>query len=200
MNLPNRLTVLRVLMIPLFLVFFLSSRIYNNFFWAFLTFVAAALTDMLDGQIARRQNLITDFGKLMDPLADKLLVVSAFSVILGGGCFVVIFPLNMGPVGNLLSLVIILSREFIVTALRQLSLEKGVVIAADRWGKLKTICQMTWISLTLLGLALPWGRFPQKLDTIYWNIAGVLFFIMMILTVGSGINYLWKNRNLFADA
>ena len=181
MNLPNKLTVLRVLMIPLFLVLYFC----NQFLWAFIIFALAALTDMLDGMIARKYNLVTDFGKLMDPLADKLLTIAAFI------CLLARHPL--GDTAGLIMLIVIISRELIVTSIRLIAAEKGIVIAADKWGKLKTITQMVWICQELLLRG--FSSIP-----VWCNFAGnILLAVVVALTVGSGINYILKNRMLLQD-
>lgn len=132
MNLPNKLTILRMIMIPFFVVF-LMLPIGGEFvhrYIALAIFVAASLTDTLDGYIARRDHLVTDFGKFMDPLADKLLVCSALI------CLVETGELPFWIV------IIIIAREFIISGFRQIAADNGIVIAASKWGKLKTICQM----------------------------------------------------------
>ena len=130
MNLPNKLTILRVIMIPVFVVFLLCNNIpYNNLI-AVVIFALACITDALDGHIARKNNLVSNFGKFMDPLADKLLVCSALL------CFV---ALKQIPVWIA---IIIVSREFIISGFRLIASDNGVVIAASKWGKLKTIAQM----------------------------------------------------------
>lgn len=188
MNLPNKLTVLRILMIPLFLVFFFLGEAgiwAGSFFAAFLTFVLASLTDMLDGKIARKYGLITDFGKLMDPLADKLLVMAAMV------CFIVVDLVHPAIV------IIILAREFLVTSIRLIAASGGNVIAADGWGKAKTVFQMVWICFGLLMLSL--FGFVQIPAAVAWINTGFIA-IVTALTVVSGFNYTWKNRALFADA
>jgi len=188
MNLPNKLTVFRVILIPVFLSFYLLEQIPNNYLWALVVFAVAALTDTLDGIIARKYGLVTDFGKLMDPLADKLLVVSALVCILQGSAV------------SILCLILIISREFLVTSIRLLAAGKGTVIAADLWGKLKTIVQMVWICLVLLE-----KFFYLNQGHYYWwtilleYVEMVLFVAMVGLTVLSGANYCWKNRRLFED-
>ena len=119
MNLPNKLTMLRILMIPVFMVFIEISILPNHILWAFVVFVLASLTDMLDGKIARKYNLVTDFGKFMDPLADKILVTAAL---------IYFIPLGLAPAWIV---ILILAREFLVTSLRLIASGKGVVIAAD---------------------------------------------------------------------
>lgn len=190
MNLPNKLTVLRVLMIPLFLFFYMSDAIAWHYLWALLVFALASFTDTLDGQIARRHNLVTNFGKLMDPLADKLLVMSALVCLLGGRRF------------ESICLIIILAREFLVTSIRLLAAGNGTVIAADGWGKLKTVSQMVWICLALLinFLRFDLAAVPALFMGSLQIVSTVLFYLMAILTVISGFNYVWKNRTLFSDA
>ena len=125
MNLPNKLTMLRILLIPVFMVFVELDSLPGHMLWAFAVFVAASLTDMIDGKIARKYNLITDFGKFMDPLADKILVTAAL---------VYFIPLGLAP-----AWVVIL-----------IAAGKSIVIAADRWGKYKTATTMVWIAYALL--------------------------------------------------
>lgn len=181
MNLPNKLTMLRIILIPVFLVLVLVDRIPMHYLWSLIVFLAACITDTLDGNIARKGNLVTDFGKLMDPLADKLLVMSAL---------VAFIPVAGVPVWVV---VVILGREFMVTSLRLIAAGKGVVIAADKWGKVKTISQMVWLNYTLLMLWL----FPEA----GW--AYILFVVLMGIvvatTVLSGANYMLKNKALYSD-
>ncbi|MBE6881491.1 MAG: CDP-diacylglycerol--glycerol-3-phosphate 3-phosphatidyltransferase [Oscillospiraceae bacterium] len=177
MNLPNLLTLLRVAMIPLFVLAFLSG---TNGWIALVIFILAALTDALDGYIARKQNIVTDFGKLMDPLADKLMVMSAFI------CFTAVGLLHPAVT------IIIMSREFLVTGLRSIASSKGRVIAADIWGKLKTIAQDVCIIAVLLWQAISGGTgfFEVLCYACIW--------IMTILTVFSAVNYCVKNKDLFS--
>ena len=181
MNLPNKLTMLRIILIPAFLVLVLVDRIPMHYLWSLIVFLAACITDTLDGNIARKRNLVTDFGKLMDPLADKLLVMSAL---------VAFIPVAGVPVWVV---VVILGREFMVTSLRLIAAGKGGVIAADKWGKVKTISQMVWLNYTLLMLWL----FPEA----GW--AHILFVVLMGIvvatTVLSGANYMLKNKALYSD-
>lgn len=181
MNLPNKLTILRVILIPVFLVFVLIESIPLHYLWALIVYVAACITDTLDGNIARSRGLVTDFGKLMDPLADKLLVMSAL---------VAFIPVAGVPVWVV---VLILGREFMVTSLRLIAAGKGVVIAADKWGKIKTISQMIWLNYTLIYLWL--GQGSEIWHTIFLIGMG----IVILTTVVSGTNYMVKNRALFSD-
>lgn len=195
MNLPNKLTVLRMLLIPVFLVFMLIGDIPQRFLWATLIFAIASFTDFLDGYIARKHHLVTDFGKFMDPLADKLLVVSALC------CF-----LEEGWISGLF-LFVILAREFLVTSVRLIAAGHGIVIAADIYGKAKTVMQIIWILYTLLMMwaleSLPAmaesGNFAALPEPLFW-LQLALQAIVILLTVFSGFNYVWKNRRLFADA
>ena len=171
MNLPNKLTILRVIMIPFFVFFLLSGVGGSASKWiALVIFAAASITDTLDGYIARRDNLITDFGKFMDPLADKLLVCSALI------CFVELDKLPAWMV------IIIIAREFIISGFRLVASDNGIVIAASYWGKFKTVSQMFMIIVLIADLG---GVF---------DIVGiVLIWLSLILTVVSLIDYIAKN-------
>ena len=188
MNLPNKLTLARIVMIPVFLAAFYLTQIPCNYLIAFVIFVVASITDILDGQIARKRGLVTDFGVLMDPLADKILVMAAMI------CFLSVELIHGAVV------VIILAREFMVTSIRLVAAGKGDVIAADIWGKIKTILQMIWICAGLLYLALAGDYMPG------WILAALLWLFIILTwavvaaTVFSGVNYTVKNRRLFADA
>ena len=174
MNLPNKLTMLRILLIPVFMVFVELDSLPGHMLWAFAVFVAASLTDMIDGKIARKYNLITDFGKLMDPLADKILVTAAL---------VYFIPLGLAPAWVVF---LVLAREFLVPSLR--------LIAADRWGKYKTATTMVWIAYALL-MQHFWIGVPAA-----WALHVALMVLSLGLTLLSGANYLWKNRALIAQA
>ncbi|MCL2857356.1 MAG: CDP-diacylglycerol--glycerol-3-phosphate 3-phosphatidyltransferase [Oscillospiraceae bacterium] len=184
MNLPNKLTVLRVLMIPAFVALYLVQ----SYFWALALFGLAAITDALDGLIARKYRLVTDFGALMDPLADKLLVMAAML------CFLASSHVS-API-----VIVLLSREFLVTSIRLVAVRKGTVISADKWGKLKTVLQMIWI---MVGLLLLWLGSIDWLVAIVdggWVAFNALTWLVMTLTVLSGLNYIVKNRHLINDA
>lgn len=173
MNLPNKLTIFRVIMIPVFLVVLLSGLVAPNWnrYFALIIFIAASLTDALDGHIARKYNMVTTFGKFMDPLADKLLVAAAMIAMVG--------------LGDLPSwvVIIIISREFIITGFRLIAVEKGIVIAAGIWGKIKTVTQMIMIIYLLLGLT---GFIFQAIGTFLIGAA-------TIFTIISGVDYIVKN-------
>lgn len=178
MNLPNKITTIRVFMIPLYLVFMLVEPIPYGRYIAGVIFTIAALTDALDGYIARKNNLITNFGKFMDPLADKLLVCSALI------CFV-----EFNQISSLIAIIII-SRDFIVNGLRLIASDKGVVLAAGWWGKIKTNVQVVMsVMLTV------------DLDFTFINILETIaIYLALALTIISMMDYLIKNRKLlFSD-
>lgn len=176
MNLPNKLTIFRVILIPFFVFFMLAPYFPDNGkYIAVAIFIIASLTDMLDGKIARKYNLVTNFGKFMDPLADKLLVCSAMI------CLV--------ATGQLASwiVIIIISREFIISGFRLIAAENGVVIAANYWGKFKTASQMVMIILLL-----------ADLGGIFDTLAQIFIWISLALTVISLITYIWQNKSVLS--
>lgn len=185
MNLPNKLTLLRVILIPVFLICIYVDAIPMHFLLALIIFAAASFTDMLDGKIARARGLVTNFGKFLDPLADKVLVITALTV------FVELDEFRMSAI----PLVIITAREFMVSGLRLLAAEEGVVIAAGIWGKLKTAFTMVSIVAILLYLSLV-GDFSLAVpDFVRTWVLGGLIWISTILTIISGLVYLkgsWK--------
>lgn len=177
MNLPNKLTILRVLMIPFFVLFMLTSITGGADKWiAVAIFIVASLTDFLDGYIARKYNLVSNFGKFMDPLADKLLVSAAMI------CLV-----EMGRLPAWIVIVII-SREFIISGFRLIASDNGVVIAASYWGKFKTVFQMAMIIVLICNLG---GAF-RVVETI-------LIWVSLILTVVSLVDYIVKNAGVLKD-
>ena len=177
MNLPNKLTTLRVLMIPFFVVFMLTDLCgAASKYIAVGIFIVASLTDLLDGKIARKYNLVTNFGKFMDPLADKLLVCSALI------CLVEMNRLAAWMV------IVIISREFIISGFRLIASDNGVVIAASYWGKFKTTFQMIMIILLILDLG---GVFTTITTIVTW--------VALILTVVSLVDYLAKNKGILLE-
>ena len=177
MNLPNKLTILRVMMIPFFVFSLLAYDGTNPGlrYVAAVIFVVASLTDLLDGKIARKYNLVTNFGKFMDPLADKLLVCSALI------CMVELKQLPAWMV------IVIISREFIISGFRLVASDKGVVIAASYWGKWKTTFQMIGVVLLILNI--------EKLSVV----TTIVIWIALILTVISLIDYIVKNKDVLKD-
>ena len=177
MNLPNKLTILRVILIPFFVVFMLFDITGAADKWiALVIFCVASLTDMLDGKIARKYNLVTNFGKFMDPLADKLLVCTALI------CLTSMNRLNVTVV------LVIIAREFIISGFRLVASDNGIVIAASYWGKFKTVSQMALIIVLIMDLG---G---------VWNVVGtVLTWVALLLTVVSLIDYIAKNKQVLTQ-
>ena len=176
MNLPNKLTIIRVCLIPFFACGLLIDH-GNNYTMrivANVLFIAASLTDLFDGRIARKYNLVTNFGKFMDPLADKLLVCSALI------CLIELGQLPAWVV------IIIISREFIISGFRLVASDSGIVIAASYWGKFKTVSQMFMIIFLILDLP---GHTAVMIET-------VLIYLALILTVVSLIDYIAKNKEV----
>ena len=191
-NLPNKLTMSRVAAIPIFIVLFMISflnigsiRIGNNYeidlfrFLAAIVFVVASITDYFDGKIARKYNLITNFGKLMDPLADKMLVVSALML------------LTESKEIHFLCTLLVVMRELTISSIRLIALEKNVVIAASIWGKLKTASQMVSIVLILFNI--------HNINTITYYVVYILFYISTALVVISLADYIVKSKDVFIE-
>lgn len=175
MNLPNKLTMFRVVLIPVFVLFMLVDITSVDKWIALAIFIAASLTDLLDGKIARKYNLVTNFGKFMDPLADKLLVCSALI------CLVEMAKLPAWMV------IVIIAREFIISGFRLIAADNGVVIAASYWGKFKTTFQMVMICLLI-----------ADIESIH-VLTTVIVWIALLLTVISLIDYLVKNRAVMKE-
>ena len=175
MNLPNKLTMLRVLLIPVFMVVLYWD--FPGATWvAVAIFIVASFTDLLDGKIARKYNLVTNFGKFMDPLADKLLV-----------CTALICLTSMNRL-NVIVVLVIIAREFIISGFRLVASDNGIVIAASYWGKFKTVSQMALIIVLIMDLG---G---------VWNVVGtVLTWVALLLTVVSLIDYIAKNKQVLTQ-
>ncbi len=179
MNLPNKLTMFRIVLIPVFLVLlFMGGQAMR--YAALAVFCIASLTDCLDGYIARKYNLITNFGKFMDPLADKLLVCSAMIALISVES-VVMLPAWV--------VIIIIAREFMITGFRTLAAEQNVVIAAGFWGKLKTISQMIMIIVLLLNID----------NGVFTYLSYALIGIATVLTIVSAVDYLYKNSGVLKE-
>ena len=182
MNLPNKLTIVRMILIIPFVVILLTGCFgaYSKLI-ALIIFCLASLTDLLDGKIARKYNLVTNFGKFMDPLADKVLVNSAF---------VCLVELGMMPAW---AVIVILAREFIISGFRLVASDNGIVIAASMWGKVKTVFQMLLVILLLLDI-------PTLCGLQSFGIVNtVVMYIAIILTIVSLIDYVWKNRQVLGE-
>ena len=177
MNLPNKLTMARIIMVPIFM----AVMLMEYYIPALVIFALASITDFLDGYIARKYNLVSSFGKIMDPLADKLLVFGALV------CFI---QLDIVAVW---APIIIIAREFFVTSMRVVAVSKGKVIAASWWGKIKTNVQMfaIMIALLLCGFGNP--------AFMGYSIAGILIWVAAIFTVASWIAYIFENLSVFKD-
>ena len=177
MNLPNKLTILRTVMIPFFILF-----LYTDWFHGYdkiiaaVIFIAASLTDMLDGKIARKYNLVTNFGKFMDPLADKLLVCSAMICLIEKGSLAAWI------------VIVIIAREFIISGFRLVASDNGIVIAASYWGKFKTVFQMAMVIVLLMDLG---GAFDVIGQALIW--------ISLALTIISLIDYVAKNIQVLTN-
>ena len=172
MNLPNKLTIARIIAAPVYVILY-ALELYIP---AFIGFVAASLTDMLDGRIARERGLVTNFGKIMDPLADKILVYSAFCMFIDKG----IVPGWM--------LIIILAREFAVSGMRTVAASEGKVIAAGMTGKIKTVLQMFAVLFLIL----------ESYSNVLSIIGRVLLWASLVMTVVSGAEYIIKNIDVFS--
>jgi len=192
-NLPNKLTLLRLGLVPLFLLFLSVDNIYFHSL-ALITFIGAAITDYYDGKIARARSIETDFGRLMDPLADKILTSAAFIYFVGSYPYIPAWIVTL-----------IIAREFAVSGIRMLAAMKGKVVAADRAGKLKTISQLTVI-IAILNVIIS----KKILDSVfpYWHLVEfwaklgiyILVAITLFMTVYSGYHYLRANRHLFWES
>ncbi|MCI5899700.1 MAG: CDP-diacylglycerol--glycerol-3-phosphate 3-phosphatidyltransferase [Firmicutes bacterium] len=173
MNVPNTLTVLRVIMIPFFVLFMIGDITNADNYIALAIFIAASLTDTLDGYLARKNNQVTNFGKFMDPLADKLLV-----------CAALICLMDLEKLPSWI-VIIIISREFIISGFRLIAADNGIVIAASWWGKAKTISQMIMIILLI-------ADFGGIFDTINQ----IFIYLALVLTIVSLVDYIAKNRQV----
>lgn len=178
MNLPNKLTILRIILVPVFVAVMLTNCFGDNSRWVALAiFIIASLTDLLDGKIARKYNLVTNFGKFMDPLADKMLVCSALI------CLV-----ELGRIPSWM-VIIIVARDFVISGFRLVAAESGKVIAANYWGKFKTASQMVMICLLIADIQ--YGFFPLLSEIFKW--------VALVLTVISLIIYLADNKDVMKE-
>lgn len=188
LNLPNKLTLIRLMLIPVFVALFINSFTFEIMIFekynllrilSGLVFIIASITDFFDGQIARKYNLVTNFGKLMDPLADKTLVCTALI------CLTVY---NYVPLWTVL---IVIFREFLISGFRLVAVEQNVVIAASKWGKYKTATQMISISLLLFDV--------HKINHYLYIGVYFLYYVSVVLTIVSLLDYLYKNKNILVE-
>ena len=176
MNTPNKLTVARMIIVPFLVVFLLTGWVGDaNRYISLALFVVASVTDWFDGYLARKNNLVTNFGKFMDPLADKLLVCSAM---------ICMIELNRLPAWFV---IIIIGREFIISGFRLIAAENGIVIAANYWGKFKTASQMIMIILLIL-----------HFDGIFVTLEQLFIWLSLALTIISLITYIWQNKSVLS--
>ncbi|MCD7729778.1 MAG: CDP-diacylglycerol--glycerol-3-phosphate 3-phosphatidyltransferase [Clostridia bacterium] len=191
MNLPNKLTISRVVMIPFFVLFF-YVQFTGHYFVALAVFIIAALTDLFDGKIARKYHLVTNLGKFLDPIADKVLVSTAFIVLL---TIPSVFTQNLGSWAIIVAgcgVAIILGREIIVSGFRTVAADAGIVIAADKLGKYKTTFQDISIAVLLGGMGI--AELTDNIAGVIINYIGLACFaVAIVLTLLSGINYIVKN-------
>ena len=186
MNLPNKLTLLRIFLVPLFVAAMLIPFPLHNFI-ALALFAAASITDLFDGRIARKRNLVTDFGKFADPLADKILVLAAML------CFV------QNGLCDCVAVIIVLLREFAVTSIRLIAAAKGEVVAANIWGKVKTVTQMTAIIAILIMqsvcdfMTLSGTDIPELMTKCFFLSGELLIWISTVFAIISGVIYLKQN-------
>ena len=189
MNSPNKLTLMRIILVPFFFFFFFINTIPYHYIIALVLFAVASITDMLDGKIARKYNMVTDFGKFADPLADKILVISAFT------CFVEL------DVVSSVFVIIVLFREFTVTSIRLVAAENGKVVAANMWGKAKTVSQMIAIIVVLLyGVVTYITQLSEQVVFISTIVQQIILWISALLTVISGVIYIKDNFGFIKNA
>ena len=201
MNLPNKITLTRILMIPFFVLLFFMEMIPFNYGIAAIVFALAACTDFIDGHIARSRGLVTNLGKFLDPIADKVLVSTAMILILTmkDSLFA-----NFGTlvewiyIATVVCVCIIMARELIISAFRQIAAANGVIMAADKLGKFKTIFQD--IAIFFFIFAGGWVNQSSDLDSFFATIGFALFAVATVLTVWSGISYVVKNKKVLKDS
>ena len=205
MNTPNKLTLSRIFLIPFFVLLLHIPQFTANEFWvaaamwaAFVVFVVASITDFLDGYIARKYNIVTNFGKLFDPLADKLLTMAAFV------SFVELESPDGYPIFPAWAIIVILAREFLITGLRTVAVSRGQVIHADKWGKQKTIVQLVGILIVLFLLSVRRSIDLGNESNAFFDawsptLFRTILFVIVLLTAGSGVSFLVKNWALVRD-
>ena len=197
MNLPNKITLTRIFMIPVFVLFFYLDVMNGwNFLVAAVVFVLAASTDALDGHIARSRGLVTNLGKFLDPIADKVLVSTALILLITrGGVFEISFFSGWGLIVAGICVAVILARELIVSWFRMIAAGRGIVLAADKLGKLKTVFQDASIALILAGMAF----IGYEAGVVIAAVGIFCFYICTVLTVVSGVNYVVRNKQVLSE-
>ncbi|MBQ6440715.1 MAG: CDP-diacylglycerol--glycerol-3-phosphate 3-phosphatidyltransferase [Mogibacterium sp.] len=177
MNLPNKLTIVRMIAVP----FFIAAYLLGYYPASLIIFICASVTDYFDGKIARSRNLVTNFGKIMDPLADKILVYSALCLFIESDII------------KAWMLILILAREFIVAGMRTVAASEGTVLAAGMSGKIKTVLQMVAVIVFLFSLCL-----NDDVQSKFMMAGNVIFWASLVMTVYSGTEYVLKNRSVFS--
>ena len=194
LNLPNKLTLARMIMIPVFVALF-YVQFTGHYFVALAVFALASFTDYLDGHLARKYSLVTNLGKFLDPIADKVLVASATIILLTKPEFFTAYLGEWAIIAAGCGVALILAREMIISGFRMVAADAGIVIAADKVGKIKTVCQDACIVMLLV-----YGGFEEFFDGVAMStlnyIGLALFALAAILTVISGVNYIVKNRQV----
>lgn len=197
MNLPNKLTLLRLILIPFFIAAFYLGFFAGHYFVALGIFVVASLTDFLDGYIARKYDMVTDLGKFLDPIADKVLVLAGLIVLIADPYETNVFG-RIGIIGIIyggVGVSIIMAREMVVSSLRMMAAKKGIVLAAEMTGKIKTF--FTDVTIIVLLLAGDLLNFAPEVGIVFDYIGLVCFGISVLLTIISGCSYLIKNKEVF---
>lgn len=197
MNLPNKLTLLRLILIPFFIAAFYLGFFAGHYFVALGIFVVASLTDFLDGYIARKYNMVTDLGKFLDPIADKVLVLAGLIVLIADPYDTNVFG-RIGIIGIIyggVGVSIIMAREMVVSSLRMMAAKKGIVLAAEMTGKVKTF--FTDVTIIVLLLAGDLLNFAPDVGVVFDYIGLACFGISVLLTIISGCSYLIKNKEVF---
>ena len=191
MNLPNKLTILRILLIPILIAVFYISQIPYRFTISAVIFLVASLTDFLDGYIARKYKLVTDLGKFLDPIADKILVLATLVIMLTEPSIFGLYGLTLGKIAGGVGVAIIVAREMTVSVLRMIAATKNKVLAAEKVGKYKTFITDVAILVLLVGAEFTF------LSNALFHVGFALYVISVILTVYSGIFYILKNKDVF---
>ena len=192
MNLPNKISLIRIFLIPIMIFFYLADFVPYGKIVALAVFVLASCTDFIDGMIARKYNLVTDLGKFLDPIADKLLMMSALLLVV---CDFVIYP----PYGVIIAIIII-GRELIISAFRQVAASKNFVMSADKWGKIKTIFQdIALAMLIFLALIFQYNLFSEQFVNAFQIVSYCFISVATLLTIISGINYIVKNSKVLKE-
>lgn len=192
---PNKITILRLILIPVFILFF-YLQFNGHYIWSAVFFALAALTDFLDGYIARKYNVVTTIGKFLDPIADKVLVSTAFILILTDPAFMMFRGYSWIPVVMGICVSVIMARELIISGFREIAAEKKLVLAAGMLGKIKTFIQDIAITVILVGLTF---TMYSNAGLIFFIIGFVFFALATVLTIASGIEYLVSNRQVLND-